>query len=99
MMPPRLIDLHPEALAEARETYLWYRERSPGAAELFIAELDHAIDSISEAPHRWPPYLHGTRRFLLHRFPYAVIYRELGEKTQIVAVAHGRRKPGYWKYR
>jgi plasmid stabilization system protein ParE len=98
-MPARLIDLHPEALAEARETYLWYRERSLGAAELFTAELDRAIESISEAPRRWPAYLLGTRRFLLHRFPYAVIYRERRERIQVVAVAHGRRRPDYWKAR
>lgn len=98
-MPPLPIDFHPEAVAEARETYRWYEERSPEAAELFLAELDRALKSIADAPRRWPAYLQGTRRFLLRRFPFAVVYREGGQRLQIVAVSHGRRKPGYWKAR
>jgi hypothetical protein len=37
--------------------------------------------------------------FLLQRFPFGVVYREVGETLQIVAVARGRRNPGYWKGR
>jgi toxin ParE1/3/4 len=43
--------------------------------------------------------LHGTRKYLLRRFPYAVIYRVTDEAIEVVAVAHGRRRPGYWKTR
>jgi plasmid stabilization system protein ParE len=52
---------------------------------------------IAEAPQRWPAGPHGTRKFLLHRFPFAVIYRELPSAIQVLAVAHGRWRPGYWK--
>jgi hypothetical protein len=41
----------------------------------------------------------GTRRYLLKRYPYAVIYRELDDLIWVVAVAHGKRRPGYWKSR
>jgi len=40
-----------------------------------------------------------THRFLLRRFPFSVAYREVRETVQVVAVVHGRRKPGYWKGR
>lgn len=93
------VAVHPEAIAEARAAYGWYRKRNETAAEAFLSELDHAVECISDAPMRWPVYLHGTRHFLLKRFPFAVVYREIGETIQIVAVAHGRRKPGYWKER
>jgi len=93
------VNVHPEAIAEARAAYGWYRERNESAAEAFLAELDRALELISEGPMRWPVYLHGTRHFLLRRFPFAVVYRETGETIQIVAIAHGRRKPGYWKDR
>ncbi|MBP88756.1 MAG: hypothetical protein CMJ64_18930 [Planctomycetaceae bacterium] len=46
-----------------------------------------------------PTYLHGTRRYLLERFPYFVVYRETEEKLQVIAIAHGKRKPGYWRRR
>ena len=98
-MAQRPVDVHPEAIAEARVAFRWYRDRSETAAEAFLAELDRAIDLISEAPMRWPAYVHRTRRFLLRRFPFVVVYREVGETIQVIAVAHGRRKPGYWKER
>jgi len=98
-MAQGLVDLHPEAIAEAQAAYRWYRNRNETAAEAFLAELDRAVELISEGPMRWPTHLHGTRRFLLRRFPFGVVYRQLGETVQVVAVAHARRKPGYWKDR
>lgn len=62
-------------------------------------KLDQAIDRISEGPERWAAYLHGTRRYLLKRFPYLVVYRETATGLQVIAVAHAKRKPGYWRHR
>jgi plasmid stabilization system protein ParE len=98
-MARRPVEFHPEAIAEARAAFEWYRQRSEGTAAFFLTELDHAVEHIAETPGRWPVYLQGTRRFLLRKFPFAIIYREVGETIQLVAVAHGRRKPGYWKDR
>ncbi|HJU60896.1 MAG TPA: type II toxin-antitoxin system RelE/ParE family toxin [Candidatus Binatia bacterium] len=91
--------LHPNAIAEARAAYRWYSERNPSAAIAFMTELDHAIDEIEKSPERWPVHLHGTRKFLLRRFPYGVIYRITERDLQVIAVAHGRRRPGYWRTR
>jgi toxin ParE1/3/4 len=90
---------HPEALAEAEAAAAWYADRSKRAAEIFISEIDRAISSIREAPNRWLIYIGGTRRFLLRRFPFSVVYRETADQIQIVAIAHARRRPGYWKGR
>jgi plasmid stabilization system protein ParE len=90
------VEVHPQAVAEARTALGWYRSRSDRAAEAFVQELDHAVERISEAPHRWPRFAAGTRRFLLHRFPFFVVYREVESGIQIVAVAHARRRPGFW---
>jgi plasmid stabilization system protein ParE len=96
---PRVVGFHPEALAEVVAAAHWYRERSPAAGAAFQAEIDRAIDRIVRAPERYPPYVAGTRRFLLRRFPYAVIYRIGNPGIEIVAVAHGRRRPGHWRQR
>src|SRR5271155_1043003 len=93
------LDIHPAALAEIKSAVLWYQERSESAAEKFVAELYHAIDLIVGAPQRWPSAEHGTRKFALTRFPYAVIYKENETTIKILAVAHGHRRPGYWKER
>ena len=91
--------LHPEAVAEAQIAREWYEARSPAAGRSFMAELDRAIEQIAEAPRRWTEYRFGTRRYLMRRFPFVVIYRVSGSAIEVLAVAHGRRRPGYWRER
>lgn len=90
---------HPAAIEEAVLAARWYRERSPLAASRFVAELDDVIDKIIEAPLRWPRSARGTRKVKLPCFPFLVIYREQKGAVLILAVAHGSRRPGYWKDR
>jgi toxin ParE1/3/4 len=59
-------------------------------------EVEVAVKKIQVAPSHCSPYSKRTRRFLIRRFPYLVIFRELADKILIIAVAHGRRRPGYW---
>jgi plasmid stabilization system protein ParE len=68
------------------------------AAE-FHGTVSDAIRNIVRAPQRWPKYLHGTRRLVLHRFPFSIIYLDDPDALSIVAVAHSKRKPGYWEQR
>ncbi|MEK7764553.1 MAG: type II toxin-antitoxin system RelE/ParE family toxin [Nitrospirota bacterium] len=98
-MPPSVVEFHPDAVEEAVAARQWYQARSASAADAFLAELDHAIEAISTHPTRWPQFVHGTRRYLFHRFPFQLVYRIVGALVQVIAVAHGRRKPGYWKTR
>ncbi|HWH78122.1 MAG TPA: type II toxin-antitoxin system RelE/ParE family toxin, partial [Candidatus Binatus sp.] len=77
----------------------WYAKRSPSAAAAFLASLDDAVNVIRSNPGRWPEQSHGTKRYLLRRFPYAVIYRITDATIQVIAVAHGRRRPAYWRKR
>jgi hypothetical protein len=64
-----------------------------------MAELDRAMARIATAPQQCPLYHHGTRFFHLRRFPYLVVFRETTYAIQVIAEAHGKRKPGYWKKR
>ncbi|MFH1115473.1 MAG: hypothetical protein V1792_16315 [Pseudomonadota bacterium] len=64
------------------------RDKNLSAAAEFRAELDHAMVSIAHAPKMWPSHIRGTRRFLLRRFPFAVIYREAADAIEVVAIAH-----------
>ncbi len=98
-MSGKPVAFHPEALAETEAALAWYRERSSRTAELFLTELEKAIAAISEAPQRWPLFGEGTRRLPLLRFPYSIVYREVGASFEVLAVAHGRRRPGYWARR
>jgi plasmid stabilization system protein ParE len=87
------------AQAEVREAFEWYFERSPRAAARFLAEIDRAILLIRETPTVWPSFEGGAHRYVLKGFPYSLIYREVGDHLEVVAVAHGKRKPGYWRSR
>jgi len=98
-MTSKAVEFHEEARLESAAASEWYLEGSEVAASRFVAELSRAIAAIAEAPQRWPAGVSGTRRFVLQRFPYAVVYRELPSKIQVLAVAHGRRRPGYWRER
>jgi len=93
------VDFHPDAVIEGEKANAWYSHQNPAAASAFMVEPDSAISAITEAPFRWRRYLFGTRRYLLRRFPYSVVYRAKPEGILIVAIAHGSRKPGYWKDR
>lgn len=93
------IRFHREAVAEARAARRWYAEREPDVAQAFVAELDAALERIAKMPRAWPAFEAGTHRYLFRRFPYHVIYRETPnaiEAIEVVAVMHGRRRPGYW---
>jgi plasmid stabilization system protein ParE len=93
------VRFHPAARVELREARLWYEERSPLSAVAFAQEVDAAVSRIAEAPMRYPVAEHGTRRVLLDRFPYNVFYRVGIEEIVVVAIAHQRRRPGYWSGR
>ncbi len=98
-MAGKWIEIHPAALAELKSAVEWYLERSEPAAQEFVAEADRAVALVMESPRRWPVGEHNTRRFVLQRFPFAITYREKDSGVQILAFAHGHRRPGYWKER
>ena len=77
----------------------WYRQRSLRAAEMFLDELEWAIESIAKHSRQHSLYESGTRRIVLRRFPYLVVFRETATGIEIVAVAHGHRRPEYLRDR
>ena len=98
-MPIKAVEFHDEASAEYDAAFDWYLKQSSDAASNFDAEVDRALADIASSPQRWAAGAHSTRRYLLRRFPYILIYREWQGDIQIVAVAHTSRRPGYWKKR
>ena len=87
---------HPAAILDAEAARDWYAERSPFAARGFLLALEEAVNAVMEAPHRWPERAHGCRQYLFtSRYPFSLIYRT-SSTIEIVAVAHHRRRPGYW---
>jgi hypothetical protein len=68
------IRLHPQAAAEAETSRAWYFERNATVAAAFLAELNAAMLAVRESPSRWPLVHSNFRRFVLHKFPFSVVY-------------------------
>ena len=98
-MSAERVEYHQGAIGDVKSAVVWYQKRSAKAALDFIEELHRAAETIREAPERWPIGKNNTRRFLLWRFPFAVIYSERESVVTIWAVAHGSRRPEYWAHR
>lgn len=98
-MSAKRVEYHQGAIADIKGAVSWYEKHSRKAALDFIEELNRASETIREAPDRWPSGKNNTKRFLLWRFPFVVIYSEKESKIIIWAVAHGSRRPEYWTHR
>jgi toxin ParE1/3/4 len=93
---------HPAAEVELRAAVHWYRERSPSTAEAFVSAIDAALEAIVERPAAWPLRAGRgeVRAFPLERFPFSVVYRARpSSPIRILAIAHARRRAGYWRDR
>jgi plasmid stabilization system protein ParE len=94
-----LVEFHPEALAELERAKVWYDRQGARLGESFLHEITTAISRIRETPNTWPEYQRGTRRFLVHGFPFAIINRQQAGGLLVVAVMHLKRRPGYRQLR
>jgi plasmid stabilization system protein ParE len=88
-----------QAQEEINAAFDWYFERSPGAAEAFLTEIGACLAQIASHPQLYPPYTKNTRRRVLEKFPYSVIYQEKKDIILVVAAAHAKRRPDYWRGR
>jgi toxin ParE1/3/4 len=95
------VDVHPDVYAEMEHSRMWYEERAEALGTEFLVEVDSAIEKVRESPMIWPfgDEDRGIRRYLVHRFPYGVVYRVSNHIIQIIAVMHLRRHPDYWRGR
>ncbi|HEX8434878.1 type II toxin-antitoxin system RelE/ParE family toxin [Archangium sp.] len=100
----RQLTLSVPAREELRAAVSWYEERSPGLGQELLAAARECFRLIREQPGVGSPVPGvaesvGARRVALKRFPYTVVYVELGEELRVLAFAHMRRRPGYWRNR
>jgi plasmid stabilization system protein ParE len=75
----------------------WYLEQgAPAAATAFADRLEHAIQRLAQFLLLGSPGRRNTRSLPLAGFPYSLVYRAEFDTVRIIAVAHQRRRPGYW---
>jgi len=100
----RRVVLNSEASAEVEEAAFWYESQRSGLGLAFLAAVDRTVEQIAA----WPGA--GTsvpgvsaelavRQLPVLRFPYRVVYVVRSQAVWVLAVAHVRRRPGYWRSR
>jgi len=88
------------ALAELQDAAAFYTEKATAELGLaLVAEFERGANFLLANPLIGSPFRGTSRRYVLRRFPYSIIYRATADQIQIVAVAHHRRRPGYWAKR
>ena len=94
----RRIIFHPAARREYAAAIKHAERERPGRGQRLQTEVERTAARVAEAPEQGSPYLYGTRRFVLLQFPYSTVYVAL-VAGHIIALAHDRRRPGYWQKR
>lgn len=90
---------HAAAEAELNQAVDYYNACRPDLGWEFAQEVHAAIQNILAHPAAWTSLSTHTRRCLVRRFPYGVIYQIAGDAIRIIAVMQLNRKPGYWRSR
>jgi len=88
-----------DAEQELFEAAFYYESKEAGLGRRFRDDVAHILDRIIEDPLLWRERTGGYRRANCPVFPYYIPYIIRKQKIIIVAIAHGNRKPGYWKSR
>ena len=89
------------ASVELAEAVRWYEAKRRGLGGEFLDEIATTIDRLALNPEAGSPLSadQRTRRLLVPRFPYQIVYRVRPDEIVVVAFAHLKRRPGYWKHR
>lgn len=93
------IQFDPDARCEFLDAVDWYDQEKPSLGLEFFNEVDSTLKKLSANPDAFSPFLFLTRRCLVQRFPYSIVYRSVDFVIWVMAVAHTSRRPGYWKKR
>jgi toxin ParE1/3/4 len=89
----------PIAQGEFEDAFDWYASRSPKAAIEFTEEVAKATNRIMQNPLMYASVGRRYRAVLVHRYPYRIIYRIVNDTIFVVAVAHTKLRPTYWRGR
>jgi len=77
----------------------FYYGQAAGLGADLIDEVERIIGLLRESPRIGSTFTDDTRRIPLRRFPFNLVYAVESDSVIVVALAHQRRKPGYWKDR
>lgn len=90
------VEYHPAAETDLEEAVDYYASRVPALGAAFHAEVKRTEGLATQYPESGAPIGGDVRRWLLHQFPYALVYAVEPQRVYVLAVAHLRRRPRFW---
>lgn len=101
MIPIRFVT---PARRELSKDAAWYNQREPGLGEKLVDAVRRALQRIVDDPESHPKetsarWRRNIRRCPIAVFPYQVIFEIRSTELVVLAVAHAKRRPGYWNRR
>src|SRR5438552_7932416 len=96
---PKLLVVRDDARRELFEAGDYYEKHRPGYGQLFFADVEREFALLMEFPLIGKRVSRSVRRRTLSGWPYSIFYQLRDEELVIIAIAHHRRRPGYWRSR
>ena len=93
------IRLSKSAREELVEAIQYHEREREGIGQALAEDIDRAVRLIAERPMVGSDIGKGERKYTIDRFRYNVIYRVEEKTVFVLAIAHHRRKPNYWRKR
>ena len=94
-MPP--VEYLPNARLDFDESFDWYAVKSVRAAARFAGAVEAALIRIVSNPTQFARLDEMHRECPVKNFPYRIVYRITDNRILVVAIAHAKRRPGYWR--
>jgi len=95
----RPVSFHAMAEQELNDAASYYNALRPGLGQAFLDEVERAVTHILAYPEAAPLVNRIVRKKLVRRFPYSMMYSIRFEDLRILAIAHQKRRPFYWRGR
>ncbi len=92
--------VHDDAKAELDDAVAYYEGREKGLGLDLQQEVESGVLKIRKYPIIFPPHkTSGFRKYFVERFPYTIFFMEMQDAIWVAAIAHGSRRPNYWRNR
>ena len=93
------LEIRTDAARDIEGAAFWYEARRPDLGVKFTDEARLLLGRIAENPLQFPIVYRQFRRALMHRFPFAIYFRVVGDNASVIAVMDLRRNTSHWRRR
>jgi plasmid stabilization system protein ParE len=94
-----IVHFRQDAETDVADAAAWYENQGAGLGAEFLDEVLAACNIIADNPQMYPVLHRGTRRAVIHKFPFGIHYRVENDLVTIIGVMHASRDPNQWKKR